>query len=1079
MIRFLVGRTGCGKTYTVTQEIKALMAQKKENVFLFVPEQQHFSAERELYAGLSTDDAKRLSILSFTRLCDVMEDTYGGRAMTHISKATSALLMWQNLRMLNGLLQTYGGNCQTDISLTKKMLETVNELSSNGITTPQLEKVCQGLEKQSPLYAKLKDISMISSTYGLLLQDICGSNPSDRMLRCANAVKEHDFFKGASIYIDSFTSFTMQEYAVLEQMFTQANEVVITLSMDAPMGHEPQFESVRDTYEKLFAMANHQNLSCKTELLTTQHRIAPKELLCLEASLWDFTAKPYGENIPAEERGHIHLLTAPTPYDEAEAVALHILEMEQQGIALGDMAIVVRDASQWKGILDAVLEQYHIPYFLSERTDLNTKPAARLLLLALRCISRGWQREDILSLCKTGLCNIDPRDLDYFEEYVHTWRISGKRMTEAWSMNPDGYTTHLSARGERILEAANRIRETIMTPLLELDISLKASKTPTEQCKAIYTYLNRLSVKQQLASHAEMLVGIGRIREAEENVRLWSFLTETLATISSTLPEDALPLRTEELAQVLSLIFAETDIGSVPARHDCVTIGSANILRVDHIAVSFVMGLCEGEFPSGAHTTGLLSEQDRGILKDNGIILDAREEKMMAEELLYVYRAMTKPTAHLYLSHSLSQIDGQKLSPSAAFGRITYLFPYIDVLDYQPHYIHTSTASAYTPPTQERIAPIQVREILGDRIWLSQSKIQRYAHCPYSYFGTHILKLRPQKQATWDNNTSGTFLHHVMEHFLRNSLDENGKILPLDEKQIQETADQIILAYIEDICGDIELNGRLQHTFARLRAIALVLLYSIVNELKQSTFSPVGFEWDTHGFKPTDPSPLVLPLAEYPDAVVDDPLPTGIHQSQPIQLMLGGVVDRVDVYRSDDGKRAYIRVIDYKSSKHDFSQRSLTEDMDIQLLLYLFTLCSPNNRKFFADKDGNIPEAVLPAQAMYISPQEDNNKGKITPLRTGMILHDLEILRAASQNIDTEFLPTGISRDKNGDLKGKALYSQDEVADLESILHQVVLEQASAMYGGDAKRTPTPQGCNYCSLRDGCPVAAEKPSYNS
>ena len=152
--------------------------------------------------------------------------------------------------------------------------------------------------------------------------------------------------------------------------------------------------------------------------------------------------------------------------------------------------------------------------------------------------------------------------------------------------------------------------------------------------------------------------------------------------------------------------------------------------------------------------------------------------------------------------------------------------------------------------------------------------------------------------------------------------------------------------------------------------------------------------------------------------------------------------------------------------------------MDIQLLLYLFTLCSDKNRHFFANSDGVIPDSVLPAQAMYISPEEDTKGGRITPLRTGMILADEEILQAAaSASIDTNFLPTGISKDKDGTLKGNALYDQEGIDGLERMLHQIILEQASALYSGNASRTPSSAGCQYCDMRTSCPVASEIPQY--
>ncbi len=1081
MIRFLVGRTGCGKTYRVLSEISDLLERGQEKIFLFVPEQQLYSAERELFSRTSANKASSLSVLSFTRLCDVLEDTYGGRAQNHISKATSALLMWQSMRDLKGTLRIYGSSGVVDAPITRMMLDTVNELSANGISPADLDNITQELDSESPLCHKLKDISSIAAYYTHLMQNLCEDDPADRMIRCAEKAKNNGFFDNAYIFIDSFTSFTAQEYAMLKVMLSQAKEVVVTLSMDSPSGEEPQFDSARDTYNRLKKLCPQD--AVKLTHLSAKHRQVSAELSLLESGLWDFSLPPFKqEDVAQEEQGHIRLMTAPTPYDEAEATALHILELAQKGVPFGEMAVVVRDASQWKGIIDAALEQYHIPYFLSEKTDLNTKPAARLILLALRCVSRGFYRGDILSLCKTGLCNLSHRDMDYFEEYVHTWRITGRRMAQEWSMNPDGYTTQWSDRGRLILQAANRVREQIMTPLLALEVELKSAKTPTEQCRAIYEYLCALSVKQQLSEQAEEMIKRNKIREAEENVRLWSFLVDTLATISTVLPKTSQPLTAEELSQVLSLIFAETNIGSIPARHDCVTVGSANLLRVDHISATFILGLCEGEFPQGGKISGLLSEQDRDVIQKKNKESDIDKSRLVSDELLYVYRAMTKPSTYLYLSHSLTRTDGKNTSPSAAFSRVTYLFPYLKITKYNPDWIHPQTTAGYMPPMTDTLPEKKVSSILGREIWLSQSKIQRYSRCPYSYFGMHIMKLRPFGEATWSYNQSGVFLHHVLEKFLRKALDKakdedkdtKESLRELTEIEIQETADEIISEYISSICKDISENGRLQHTFARLRAIALVLLQSIVSELKQSSFLPVGLEWDTHGFADTDPSPLTYTLDE---KVTKDILPEGIYKGAPVLLKMGGVVDRVDVYHSADSKVAYIRVVDYKSSKHDFSEQKITQNMDVQLLLYLFTLCADQNRHLFANRDGVIPESVLPAQAMYISPHEDTKAGSITTMRTGMIRAEKEVLTAASETIDTAFLPAGIAKSPKGELTGRALYDKDGIENLEKLLRQIILEQAAALYSGNACRKPSAESCQYCDMRASCAVAAEKPKY--
>ncbi|MBR5124593.1 MAG: hypothetical protein IKU90_05620, partial [Clostridia bacterium] len=80
MIRFLFGRPGTGKTTRIVEEIRARINEGDAPVYLIVPEQQAYSAERDVLSALPPDAGRRFSILSFSRLCDTVADRFGGRA---------------------------------------------------------------------------------------------------------------------------------------------------------------------------------------------------------------------------------------------------------------------------------------------------------------------------------------------------------------------------------------------------------------------------------------------------------------------------------------------------------------------------------------------------------------------------------------------------------------------------------------------------------------------------------------------------------------------------------------------------------------------------------------------------------------------------------------------------------------------------------------------------------------------------------------------------------------------------------------------------------------------------------------
>ena len=173
--------------------------------------------------------------------------------------------------------------------------------------------------------------------------------------------------------------------------------------------------------------------------------------------------------------------------------------------------------------------------------------------------------------------------------------------------------------------------------------------------------------------HGKMLCGLGKTL---------GFGGVGAAVIKSALGNELgveFKMTADELYTALSLVFAGTDIGSVPAIHDCVTVGSASTLRVDHIKAMLVLGLCEGEFPRNVRDEGLLTEQDKETLAELGVELTDRAQRLTSDELLFVWRAFSKPTESLILSCSTSTPDGQSRAPSAAFSRVKYLFPDLKV----------------------------------------------------------------------------------------------------------------------------------------------------------------------------------------------------------------------------------------------------------------------------------------------------------------------------------------------------------------------------------------------------------------
>ena len=1013
MLKLICGPSGSGKTEQIRECIEADIRSGVRS-FLLIPEQQAYISERYFAEKLPKNAGLYFEVVSFSGLAEKVFCQYGGVTAESVSGAVSALLMWHTLSTLSPLLEQYGKSAEGDLTLTNLMLSAIAEMRAGGVSAQALEDAAAQMEAGSALKKKLSDLALIDAAYHAKIEECFGTDPSDKLLRLSALLQKHRYFENCNIYIDSFTSFTVPEYAVLLQMLKQANCVTASLCSDESNSKLPHFLSVSDTAKQLSHLAKRADVAVEHVTLKRKAEKSPA-LSLVEANIWRFSAS----QTPMDDDLSVRLSVAANVYEEAEAAALQICELVNSGMRYKDVAVVVRDLDAYRGILDAALERHKIPYFFSERTDLASKPIFRLILSALRAVSRNYRQSDIITLLKTGLCGTELRDAAMFEEYVETWHIGGNRfLDDVWSMNPDGLTTERSPRAEEILDAANRVRHQLMTPLARLSASLRASRRLEDRCRALYEYLCAIELPTMLASRAKEELALGQVREAGESLRLYSTLLDTLTTLCRLLPDCELSI--EEFIAALTLVFSNADLGSIPNTQDCVVIGSADTLRVENIRASILLGLCEGEFPRAVNDDGILTEADKEALEEYGVILQSRERLRSSEELFYVYRAMSKPSEFLSLFTHAKQTDGSARTPSLAFNRVAFL------LGKNPETVDfAEIRRARALPTEQDMLPILQAPATPERVALrlSQSKIQAFVLCPYRYFSTYSLKLRERKDSQPSYADDGTFLHYVFEHFLRASLTEDGKLMLPPMEEVEPLANRIIADYIGEVCPfpAENMDNRLLHLYSRLQKLALKMLHEILGEIRAGSFVPTYFEKGIGTREEGSLPPVRLTL------------------KNGSSVLLSGKIDRVDIYEDDE--KLYFRVVDYKSGKHTFSIDEVRSGMDIQLILYLFAL------------KGAMPNAT-PAGAQYLFASTE--KGVTEIKRSGLLLDDETVSRAATGESETVYI------------KGLTKQSLEEMQQLQNEMQEAVLSVAERILAGEAQKTPSQKACGFCPVRADC-----------
>lgn len=1063
MLKFLFGRPGSGKTSNIINDIKNTVAAGKR-CYLLVPEQQAYVSECML-ADLPPSSALCFEVITFSRLCTIVFSKYGGLTDTHISSGARQLIMWQSLREMSDMLKAYRG-VRVDPTLSSMFLSAIDELKANSIDAEKCERLSE-ICNDERLACKLSDLAMLYANFNRNLEERLGDSAlasESKIARLAQVLSENGFFEGSDVFIDSFTSFTYEEHAVLAEIISQADITCISVPLARRGTHGVHEDSISITVKKLTALAKDRSIDVSDVVLDRNLRAVSDELRVLEEQLWNFSltaeTRPY---IDECERGSIEMYSCANEYDEIRLAALKIIDEHSRGKKFSEIAVIMRSCESKKGIVDAIFSEMNVPYFYSERTDLSSTPAARLILSALRCVSYGFRQEDVMCLLKTGLCGISSSDADMFEDYCRTWSISGKLFTEdIWSMNPDGYVIELSNRGKRILSSANSTRRRLIDPLIRLRDALhSAAGVPKDSCRAIYEFTQEIGLPKSLSSLAELELSSGNVKEAGEILRVYDFIVSTLAELSGVL--ESTRLSCEELSTAIEIMLKNTDIGSVPSVNDYVTVGSANTLRVENIKTAILVGLCEGEFPAGFSETGLIAESDKRLLEEMGVELDSREDSVLSDELFFVYRAMTKPSDKLILCTRQKNVGGGTPTPSSAWTRVRYIFNHINVkqFDYlrllsDMTLIPTETNEGLTRGATDIVKQCQddeceiaissefARFVLGDILYLSKSQISTFAECPYKYWSEYVLKLREQKINSLGYADAGTIIHYVLENLITSIKHEDGSLEPLDDEQTISEVNRLIEQYVSQI--NCPLPHTVKYSLSRLRDMALIMARSVLDEFADSRFRVLATE---------------QPISNRKEGALK-PMEIKVFDGKELPLVsLGGTVDRIDYYDSDIWK--YIRIVDYKTGSHKYNVDKIDSGEDLQLPAYLFTTVSDENRDFFGD--GREP---YPAAALFLS--ADEQKGEIVPVRSGFIINDEEVLLASSGSLDSKIL-AGITKNKKGDISGKSAIPKEEIRTLNEKLQGAIVNTAQSIYSGNACRTPSENACRFCLLKSNCPVA--------
>ena len=1087
-LKIIYGRAGSGKSEYCFREISKII-DKEKNIYLITPEQFSFTAEKRLMETVGKKAILNAEVITLSRMADrALQDI--GETRKSLSKTGKAMLVFDILNKNKKNLK-FLGKSDENIDLG---INSITELKKHGVTTEKLKEEIQNIESKY-LQTKLEDILLLYENYEQAINSEY-IEETDKLTKLSQHIQEIEFLKDSIIYIDEFSGFTYPEYQVIKELAKVTKEINITICTDKlEISENPDtdiFYSSKITINKLMQILEKENIKPEKAIyLEDSPRFKTKELKFLEKNIYNKKSTKYAEKVE-----NLHLFLAKNQYTEIEYVAKEITKLvRDKKLRYREIGIITKDIEKYSNLAKAIFTKYNIPVFIDEKRELSQNIIIQYILSIFDIMQKNFSKESVFNYAKMGFLKIDQEDIFELENYCTKWGIKQNKWKKDFK-----YEINEEDKKQKI-EHLNELRKIIINPILKLKDEIQKEKTAENITKKIYEFIQENNIEEKLQEKIEKLEENGNIDLANEYKESYQVLIDILDEIVNIFSKKNLSI--EEYYQILKIGLKNSGLGKIPGTQDQVTIGDVERSRSHKVKAIFIIGINDGSFPSIKKEEGFLGDEDRQILKQDGIELAKGTLENLYEDNFNIYKALATAENEIYLSYCSADNEGKSLRPSVLIHKIKKIYPELeetsDVVN--PKYEITNKLATYEE-LLENIAKKQegkevektwntvynyyiksqemkqklkqdleginytnipqnldsnlVEKLYGNTLTTSVSKLERYQSCNFSYYLQYGLKLKEKEELKVQNFDTGSFMHETIDTFFKKVKEQNIKLgdLIADEEKIKEIVNKIIEEELENGKNySFKETAKYKILVRRLKRIISKALKFIIESLVYSDFSIEGteIEFDKKGkYKP-----------------IEIPLENG----KKVEII--GKIDRIDTAISEDGK--YLRIIDYKSSAKNIDLNEVYAGLQIQLLTYLDAACKE--------------EDLIPAGVLYfglieqmikadkkITEQEIDNKLRENFKMKGLILADVKVIEMQDNNLKnggtSKIIPAGITSKGEINKRSTSGVNSEEFKILQKYIIKTIKEISKEILKGRIELKPynkkgkTP--CEYCSYKSIC-----------
>jgi len=1115
LLDLIYGKIGSGKTEKCIELIeKTLEKNPGHKAVLTVPDQYSFTAEKRIVEKLGGTGLNGVEVLTFSQFFR----RYLNQGKNYLSPSGKQMLYYRAITKNENAESIFARSAQKS-GFVDEIAQLASEMKRYMIT-PEILRDTAG-DEDSILARKLREFADIFENYNSMLKPEFVDSEDD-FLRLAQYIIDSDEFENTHIWFDGFADFMPYHYAVIKAFLTRAASVHVSLPIDEASDEEGVFSLTFKTRERLKKMCEENGARLYEQYCDDESKsVKSAELLHLIKN-WDTRKKVFDQK--AE---NISLFCARDLYSEIEHVAKGIWEEVKNGKRFRDIGVMCSDMGQYSHLIEAVFGDYNIPYFTDIGLPVTEHPIILTLLAAFEITEENWSYESVFKYLRTGFVyekneegvfSLNRERIDRLENYVLRQGIRGKKewlSPDDWEENAGGVFDAVLEEQKKTydnMEKINAIRRTVIKPFERFYENTSGRRSVRELAKALYEFLLDINLYEGIGKEVYKLNQEGRRNEAEQMKEIWNLLIEVINQAAVVLGDEH--SKKEDFMNMIRAGFSKAVLQIIPSGLDCVSVGDAGRNSPVSFKSAFFVGAVAGTMPNEAKTGGILTDAERKTLSKKGVEAAADSEAKARQENFKFFKSVTSVSEKLFFSYPVSDLEGVAKQPAAIIKDFYKMFPDMnisdDLLDVQDTTVFNSKqaflyvmnavsdksmkknaeeikkhfkddeeflrkikmaeyASEYRK-VQPEITKESAKLLYEDKHNYSVSRLSDYAACPFNYFVKHGLKAKEQEIYKIQKFEIGSLLHWAVceyckevENGCKNFKETTDKWRVLTDGESDTIIDKIMSDIATRVLGRVSRNkNKIEYLLQRMKKILKRSIEIVRLSLSRGEYSAVCYE-------------------EKFEIEVE---------WKKRKITLDGIIDRVDAAEYPAEGKISLRIIDYKSGKKDFNVVSISNNTDMQLVVYSIAATELYKKGSLGRAQKGLSPTV--GGILYNKLRDDmvsctsSDMDKLDELLKkdmkldGVIVSDGDDIKAAKSMDKTlnagkksEFMKLVVNaKGDNLDMRYSAVASREKFNILTDFVRKTTVKLDEEIYSGNIDISPTSgkstNSCAYCKYREIC-----------